>query len=70
MCLTVSNKLAYSGHQELPTCPDAVASGLPALRALTSDPQTLPGIFSLRSLRALENPELAEGERARELIYE
>ena len=35
-----SNKLAYSGHQGFPTCPDALASGQPALRVLTSDPST------------------------------
>ena len=36
------NKLAYSGHQVLLVCPDAVASGLPALRVLLSDPETFP----------------------------
>jgi hypothetical protein len=40
VCLMDTNELAHSGHQGLSTCPDAVASGLPALRALTSDPNT------------------------------
>jgi hypothetical protein len=34
------NKLAYSGHQVLLSYPDAVASGLPALRVLLSDSNT------------------------------
>ena len=59
------NKLAYSGHPALPTCPDAAASGLPALRVLISDLKTCTGTFSLRSLCALAIPEVHEGERAR-----
>ncbi len=41
------NKLAYSGHPGLPTCPDAVASGPPALRVLISDPITFFSAFSV-----------------------
>ena len=45
--LMANNKLAYSGHQELPIAPDAISSGTPATREALSDPD------SLRSLRAL-----------------
>ena len=41
-----SNKLAYSGHQELPIAPDVITSGTPALREALSDPE-------LRDLRVL-----------------
>ena len=43
------NKLAYSGHPALPTCPDAAASGLPALRVLLSDPNSFFSVFSVGS---------------------
>ena len=59
------NKLAYSGHRELPTCPDALASGLPALRVSESDPNTFAcnfiSVFSVSS----SDPERSRGERAR-----
>jgi hypothetical protein len=41
-----SNKLAYSGHQELPITPDGIPSGAPAVREALSDPE-------LRDLRVL-----------------
>jgi hypothetical protein len=49
--LVASNKLAYSGHRELPIAPDVITSGPHAVRGLLSDP-TLRDIRRLsRSLR-------------------
>jgi hypothetical protein len=45
----VHNKQANSEHPALPPCPDAVASGLPALRVLLSDPNSFFSAFSVRS---------------------
>ena len=45
--LMPNNKLAYSGHQELPIAFDGVPSGTPAAREASSDPD------SLRSLHVL-----------------
>jgi len=36
--LMASNKLAYSGHRELPISPDVITSGQPARGLLSSDP--------------------------------
>jgi len=36
--LMASNKLAYSGHRELPIDPDVITSGQPACGLLLSDP--------------------------------
>jgi hypothetical protein len=52
-------------NQSAPTRPEAVASGLPALRVLISDFEAFTSTFSLCSLCALATPELYEGERAR-----
>ena len=45
-----SNKLAYSGHQELPISPDLIKTGQPARGLLLGD---LDSPRSLRSLRSL-----------------
>jgi hypothetical protein len=39
--LVANNKLAYSGHQELPIAPDGIPSGTPAVREALSDPDSL-----------------------------
>jgi hypothetical protein len=57
------NKLAYSEHQDIPACPDAVASGLPALRVLISDPSSFFSVFSVLS----SEPRASRGGSGREI---
>ena len=51
--LMASNKLAYSGHQELPISPDAFTSGQPGRGLLLGN---LDPLRSLRSLWFSEHP--------------